>query len=199
MTPLTGKKLLLAPLDWGLGHATRCIPVIRQLISNHCDVWLAGEGAQENLLRKEFPELPFLPLRGYRVKYGRMGFTGKILLQIPSILQSIKDENKWLKQQVSLHGFEAVIADNRYGLYHENVHSILITHQLRIRTTLGKLSEDILQRLNYRMINRFDECWIPDNEGENNLAGELSHSKNLPEIPVKYIGHLSRLEKRFTS
>ena len=105
MTSLAGKKLLVAPLDWGLGHATRCVPVIRDLLNNHCEVWLAGEGAQEKLLREEFPSLPFLPLKGYRVKYAKTGLTGKLLLQVPSILRSIKEENKWLKEQVSKYRF----------------------------------------------------------------------------------------------
>lgn len=192
MTPLTGKKLLVAPLDWGLGHATRCVPVIRDLLNNNCEVWLAGEGAQEKLLREEFPSLPFLPLKGYRIKYGKSGLTGKILLQVPSILRSIKEENKWLKKQVSNHGFDAVISDNRYGLYHEKIFSVFITHQLYIKSSLGKWSEKILQQWNYKLINKFNECWIPDEEGENNLAGDLSHPVKLPSIPVKYIGPLSR-------
>ena len=192
MTSLIGKKLLVAPLDWGLGHATRCVPVIRDLLNNNCEVWLAGEGAQEKILRKEFPSLPFLPLKGYRIKYGKSGLTGKILLQVPSILRSIKEENKWLKQQVSNHGFDAVISDNRYGLYNEKVFSVLITHQLNIKTPLGKWSEKILQQWNYKLINKFNECWIPDDEGENNLGGELSHPFKLPSIPAKYIGPLSR-------
>ena len=192
MTSLIGKKLLVAPLDWGLGHATRCVPVIRDLLNNDCEVWLAGEKAQEKLLREEFPSLPFLPLKGYRIKYGKSGLTGKILLQVPSILRSIKEENKWLKKQVSNHGFDAVISDNRYGLYNEKVFSVLITHQLNIKTPLGKWSEKILQQWNYKLINKFNECWIPDDEGENNLAGELSHPVKLPSIPVKYIGPLSR-------
>ena len=192
MTFLTGKKLLVAPLDWGLGHATRCVPVIRDLLKNDCEVWLAGEGAQEKLLREEFPSLPFLPLKGYRIKYGKSGLTGKILLQVPSILRSIKEENKWLKEQVSNHGFDAVISDNRYGLYNEKVFSVLITHQLNIKTSFGKWSEKILQQWNYKLINKFNECWIPDDKGENNLAGELSHPIKLPSIPVKYIGPLSR-------
>jgi uncharacterized protein (TIGR00661 family) len=193
---LAGKKLLVAPLDWGLGHATRCVPVIRDLLNNHCEVWLAGEGAQEKLLREEFPSLPFLPLKGYRIKYAKTGFTGKILLQVPSILRSIKEENKWLKEQVTKYGFEAVISDNRYGLYHENIFSVFITHQLYIKSSLGKWSEKILQQWNYKFINRFNECWVPDEERENNLAGELSHPLKLPSIPAKYIGPLSRFEKK---
>ncbi len=196
MTPLTGKKLLVAPLDWGLGHATRCVPVIRQLINNDCEVWLASEGAQEKLLREEFPSLPFLPLRGYRIKYAKTGLTGKLLLQIPSLLRSIKEENHWLKEQVSKHQFEAVISDNRYGLYHEKIFSVFITHQLCIKSSLGKWSERFLQKWNYKLIDRFDECWIPDEEGKNNLAGELSHPVTLPAIPVKYIGALSRFVRQ---
>ena len=193
MTALAGKKLLVVPLDWGLGHATRCVPVIRDLLNNDCEVWLAGEGTQEKLLREEFPSLPFLPLKGYRVQYAKTGFAGKILVQIPSILRSIKEEKQWLKEQVTKYGFEAVISDNRYGLHHENIFSVFITHQLCIKSPLGKWSEKILQKWNYKFINRFNECWIPDEEGENNLAGELSHPVKLPLIPTKYIGPLSRL------
>jgi hypothetical protein len=192
MTSLAGKKLLVAPLDWGLGHATRCVPVIRDLINNNCEVWLAGEGTQEKLLREEFPSLSFLPLKGYRIKYAKNGFMGKILLQAPSILRSIREENKWLKEQVSKFGFEAVVSDNRYGLYHEKIFSVFITHQLCIKSSLGKWSEKILQQWNYKFIDRFHECWVPDEKGENNLAGELSHPVNMPLIPTKYIGPLSR-------
>ena len=198
MTSFTGKKLLVAPLDWGLGHATRCVPVIRDLLNQGSEVWLAGEGAQEKLLREEFSSLPFLPLKGYRVKYGKTGLTGRLLLQIPSILQSVKEENSWLKEQVSKYKFDAVISDNRYGLYHKAIFSVFITHQLCIKSALGKWSEKLLQKWNYKLIDRFNECWIPDEQGEDNLAGELSHPATLPAIPVKYIGGLSRFEKNET-
>lgn len=196
MTSLAGKKLLVAPLDWGLGHATRCVPVIKDLINNNCEVWLAGEGAQEKLLREEFPSLPFLPLKGYRIQYAKTGLPGKLLRQIPSILRSIKEENKWLKEQVSRHQFDAVISDNRYGLYHEKLFSVFITHQLCIKSSLGKWSERVLQKWNYKLIDRFNECWIPDEEGKNNLAGELSNPRKLPGIPVRYIGILSRFQRK---
>ena len=195
MTLLAGKKLLVVPLDWGLGHATRCVPVIRDLISNDCKVWLAGEGAQEKLLREEFPFLPFLPLRGYRIAYSKNSLQGKLLLQIPSILRSIREENNWLKEQVIRHGFDAVISDNRYGLHHEKIYSVLITHQLRIKSSFGNWSENVLQKWNYKLIAKFNETWVPDEEGENNWAGQLSHPGKLPAIPVKYIGPLSRFEK----
>jgi hypothetical protein len=140
-------RILVAPLDWGLGHATRCIPIIRELLVQDCDVWLAGEGAQEQLLKNEFPELPFLDLPGYRIRYAKTkrGLLWKMIQQGPKMQQAIRYEHRWLKKAVKEHGFDAVISDNRYGLYHSSVPSFFITHQLTIKSPLGKWTEKILQ------------------------------------------------------
>lgn len=53
--------------------------------------------------------------------------------------------------------------------------------------------ENFLRQLNYRLINRFSECWVPDYEEADNLAGELSHPDVKPAIPVKYLGKLTRI------
>lgn len=189
-------RILVAPLDWGLGHATRCIPVIKELIARGCDVWIGSEGAQAALLQKEFPELPFLALPGYRIGYGSSarGLFWKVIIQIPKMLRVIRSENEWLKQMVAKYDFAAVISDNRYGLHYEKIPCIFITHQLSIKTSLGKWMEKMLQKWNYRFINRFTQCWVPDEEGTNNLAGELSHSEKWPAIPLKYVGVLSRFD-----
>jgi uncharacterized protein (TIGR00661 family) len=189
-------RILVAPLDWGLGHATRCIPIIRELLAQGCEVWLAGEGAQENLLKTEFPRLSFLQLDGYRIRYSRSAvrLVLSIFRQIHQILRAIRKENAWLKKMLIDYNFDAVISDNRYGLYHASVPCIFITHQLTIKSPLGKWTEKILQKRNYKYINRFMECWVPDNIGENNLAGELSHPVKKPTIPVKYTGLLSRFD-----
>ena len=135
-------RILVAPLDWGLGHATRCIPVIYELISQGAEVWIAGEGAPVVLLKNEFPNLHFLPLRGYRIRYAnsRIGLLWTIIRQVPSILKSIKKENTWLRKVVEDYRFDAVISDNRYGLYHPSVPSVFITHQLQIKSPFGKFS-----------------------------------------------------------
>lgn len=197
--PLKEKKpgkprILVAPLDWGLGHATRCIPIIRELLAQGCEVWLAGEGAQEHLLKEEFPQLPFLQLDGYRIRYSRsaIGLLLSIFRQTYKILTAIKKENIWLKKMIAEYDFDGVISDNRFGLYHASVPCIFITHQLAIKSPLGKWSEKILQKRNYRFINRFAACWVPDLESKNNLAAELSHPEKKPVIPLKYIGPLSR-------
>jgi uncharacterized protein (TIGR00661 family) len=191
-----GKKVLVAPLDWGLGHATRCIPIVKALLAADCSVWLAGSGTQEILLKSEFPYLPFLPLSGYGIKYARSGMLVKILMQIPKILSAIRNEQQWLNEIMHEHDFDVIIADNRYGLYHKKAHCIFITHQLRIKSPLGQWSEKMLQRRIHQFINRFNECWVPDEEGENNLTGDLSHPRQLPEVPVTYIGAQSRFHKK---
>ena len=190
-------RVLVAPLDWGLGHATRCIPIIRRLIDDGNEVFLAGEGAQETILRSEFPKLEFIPLKGYRVQYAKSatGLAIQLIRQAPGIQKTIKQENVWLKNIIQQYQLDTIISDNRYGLYNENVNCIFVTHQLMIKTGLGKWSEKILQKKNYDYINRFNSCWVPDFSDENNLSGELGHPGKMPAIPVHYIGPLSRFEK----
>jgi len=191
-------RILVAPLDWGLGHATRCVPIIKEFLVNNCDVWLAGKGIQEGLLRSEFPHLPFLPLFGYDIEYSETsyGFLWKLVTQTPRIISSINAEHKWLKRMVKAHGFDALVSDNRFGLYHSNVPSVFVTHQLSIMSPLGKWSERLLQKWNYQYVNRFTECWVPDLPGDNNLAGELSHPATKPSVEIKYIDPLSRFEEK---
>ncbi len=191
-------KILLAPLDWGLGHATRCIPIVKELLSLDCEVIIAATGVQKALLEQEFPFLPFVELPGYRVKYGKNRALTllKIVAGIPKILIRIKAENAWLRAFQERERVDAVISDNRYGLYHADVFSVFITHQLLIRTPFGSRIDGILQRIQYRWLNRFSICWVPDLPGKDSLAGELSHPRQLPSIPVRYIGTLSRFEKK---
>ena len=190
-------RILLAPLDWGLGHATRCIPIIKELLNQKCEVWIAASGAQRTLLEEEFPSLPFVEIPGYNIKYGKnRAFTLlKIVGAIPKILIRIKREKSWLRQFLTTQEFDAVISDNRYGLHAPGIFSVFITHQLHIRTPFGRMTDALLQRLNYRAIQRFSLCWIPDQEGAGSLAGGLSHPDRLPVIPLRYIGILSRFER----
>jgi UDP:flavonoid glycosyltransferase YjiC (YdhE family) len=194
-------KILIAPLDWGLGHATRCIPIIKELLTLQCEVIIAATGLQKALLEQEFPGLPLVELPGYDIKYGKnRAFTAlKIIRLIPKILIRIKRENSWLRRFVRREQPDIVISDNRYGMYCKGVISVFMTHQLRIKTPSGGLIDRWLQRINYRAIRRFSICWIPDWEEDAGqkytLAGELSHPDRLPVIPVRYIGPLSRFGK----
>lgn len=190
------QTVLIAPLDWGLGHATRCIPIINALLKNGYEVLVATDGLQQILLQKEFPQLQFLQLKGYNIRYSKTKWLLplKLLLQIPKILLAIKNEHRWLDKIIAANKIDVVISDNRFGLYSSKARCIFITHQLTIKAPFILL-EQWLQKINYSFINKFNFCWIPDVAGEENIAGILSHPKLLPEIPVHYIGLLSRFEK----
>jgi len=188
------KTILVAPLDWGLGHTTRCIPLISKLLEKRHHVILAGDKAQEVLLTTEFPGIPFLPLKGYNIKYGTSGKKTvlQLLWQAPGILKSAKKENEWLGSVIKKYSIDAVLSDNRFGLYSSQIPSVFITHQLYIASPLGAITAQWVQKRNYSFINKFSECWVPDFPEANSLAGKLSHPEKKPSIPVKYIGPLSR-------
>ncbi|HRQ50459.1 MAG TPA: glycosyltransferase family protein [Agriterribacter sp.] len=190
-------KILVAPLDWGLGHATRCIPIINELVSRNCVVWIAAGGNSLRLLRKQFPLLPFLHSDGYNIIYHntKSGFRWTMVKQIPAIIASVKREHRWLKKAMDEYHFDVIISDNRYGLYSGKAFSVFITHQLGIKTGMGKLADKLIQKINYRQIRKFDECWVPDFKGTENLAGDLSHPAVLPPH-TSYTGALSRFEKK---
>ena len=180
---------MVCPLDWGLGHATRCIPIVYEFLNLGCKVIIGTSGSQKALLEQEFPNLTFLDLKGYEVEYPKTGsMTLKMLLQLPKINNAIKEEHCWLDKVIDEHQIDLVVSDNRYGLWNKKVKSILITHQIFVKAPVGEgWIENVLK--NY--FDKFSEIWIPDVEGENNLSGDLSHKKQLPN-KFKFIGILSR-------
>jgi uncharacterized protein (TIGR00661 family) len=195
--PIHPKRVLVAPLDWGLGHATRCIPIINALLEAGCTVTLAGEKETAKLLKNEFPQLEILFLKGYRIRYPRKGifFIPKMLIQLPKVLRAIKYEHAWLKvQQAVMQGkWDLVISDNRYGLHHPNLNTVIITHQLGIISGMGKYFDNLMVKYTHRWLNAFQQIWVPDYPYENNLSGILSRPQVMPEN-VRYIGPLSRLQ-----
>lgn len=189
------KTVLVAPLDWGLGHTTRCIPIINRLLNSGKRVILAGNPVQQQIFATEFPGLDCIPLEGYGIRYGRGKWNTMLglITQLPKLTRAIRRENAWLREVVSKHGIDMVVSDNRYGLYHPNIHSVILTHQLAIRPPWGRMGMGLLQKWNYRQLERFNECWVPDWEEEPAcLAGELSHPSKPPKIPLWYMGPLSR-------
>lgn len=190
------QKVLVAPLDWGLGHATRCIPIIYELLAVGIEVIIAADGQTKKLLQNEFPELVFIDLQGYNVKYSsnRHWLPATLLLQIPRVLRRIYKEHQWLKKVITQHKITAVISDNRLGLFNKTITSVYITHQLNIKTGTS-FTTWLAQKVHYFFINRYSQCWVPDNSSIYNLSGTLSHPKKLPIVPVHYLGPLSRFIK----
>ena len=193
---LNNNRILIAPLDWGLGHATRSVPIIKQLLLQNCTIFIGAEGSTAKLLKSEFPDITILSLKGYQVKYSksRFSFLWKIITQLPRISKVIHYEKRWVEDAIKTHNINGVISDNRLGFYSNKIPSVYITHQLLIKTGLN-LFDTIAQKIHYHFIDKFSACWVPDFEKELTLAGDLSHPKKLPNITVQYLGALSRFNK----
>lgn len=187
------KTILVAPLHWGLGHATRCIPIIQALIEHGYKPLIASDGGALELLRKEFPEVESIELPSYQISYSKKasGFLWKLILDSPKMLKAIKRERKVVKALVKEGRIQGIISDNRLGVRSKKVPSVFITHQLNVLTgNTTKLSTFLHQKV----IKKFDACWLPDFEGNDNLSGKLGHPDELLENTV-YIGPLSRMKK----
>jgi len=183
------KKILVAPLNWGLGHATRCIPIIEALIRYDFIPILAGDGASLELLRREFPELTYYKLPSTKVYYSENGslLKYKLLLQTPKLLRAVYMEHKRVEEIHKLEGLSGIISDNRFGVRFDTIPSIYITHQIQV---LSGGTSALTSRFHQQIMSKFSECWIPDFES-NNLAGELS-KRGKESLSLKYIGPLSR-------
>jgi uncharacterized protein (TIGR00661 family) len=186
------KRILVAPLDWGIGHSTRCIPVINALISNNYEVILAADSRPLHLLITEFPELEIIRFEGYNIKYSKyLPMSLSIIFQIPKLLWNIKKENAALEEIIKEYRINGVISDNRFGLYSSKVPCVFITHQLQIQSPYFMGS---IRHFNYKYINKYSACWVMDDE-KINLAGNLSKPNSLPNN-TQYIGIQSRFEKQ---
>ncbi|MBM3432829.1 MAG: glycosyl transferase family 28 [Bacteroidetes bacterium] len=187
-------RVLVAPLDWGLGHATRCIPLIRQLLDDGNQVFLAGSGASGHLLRLTFPELDYKEIPSHNIYYAGSGKgqTCTLLQQLPALFRQMKKEKQWLQSYLNTQPIDKLISDNRYGLHHPRIQNILITHQLGLRSGVGVFFDRMLQKILCRLLKNFNEVWVPDHEKEPTLSGELGHPSYTPPIPIRYLGPLSR-------
>jgi len=189
--PKSRLKILVAALDWGLGHAARCIPVVLELQAQGAAVWLAGSGQSLTLLRNEFPDLPFLELPAYDIRYHRKNMIRSIGSQAFKILRTIIAEHFVLRKFVRRQGIDAVVSDCRFGCFTRRATCVFITHQLHIRTPNAWLSK-VVNVFNRWFIRRYDALWIPDLPTGGGLAGALSH----PALPGgRYIGLLSRMKR----
>ena len=188
------KRVLVAPLDWGLGHATRCIPIIEALQKRRVEIFIASSGSALALLRKEFPALTFFSLPSYRVRYPNRGsFVFSMFLQIPKISAAISREHEQMDKLVADSKIDLIISDNRYGCWSSSIPSVFIGHQLNIQLpSTWRILKPTFDWLHKRMIRKFDQCWVPD-ETQINLTGDLSQ---LSSLEIRKIGILSRFQKR---
>ena len=178
-------RILVAPLDWGLGHASRCIPIVEALLAAQMEPVIAAQGQGKALLQLHFRELEFIDLPGFEASYpAGSGMTWHLLKRLPALLHAIWQEHRLLDVAIDRYHLQGVISDNRYGLWSRKVTSVFVTHQLQIKA--GVFSRGI-NAINHWFMGKFAHCWVPDAAGEASLAGELSQGQG-----VQRIGFLSR-------
>jgi len=192
--PSERKTILLCVLNWGIGHAARCVPLIEKWLRENKCVVIASDGAALQMLQVEFPDLLFEKLPPYNVQYDKGGnMVFAMARQLPKFINAINEEHKALNSLIEKYQPELVVSDSRFGCHTAKTKSVFITHQLHlIMPAAWKWMQPIVNHFNHKQIAKFDECWVPDVEGKSNLSGKLSH----PALPnVQYIGTLSRFKK----
>ncbi|MFK8044407.1 MAG: glycosyltransferase family protein [Crocinitomicaceae bacterium] len=186
---IINSKILISALDWGFGHTTRTSVLIKQLLNQNNELVFAGNSEQTRFIKKQFSEVSTLPLEGYNVVLSSSKNTYlQVLKQTPKILNAIKNERFWLQKQLKETPFDFVISDNRYGLNHQSIPCIILTHQTELQIPFGKKVINYFLR---KQLNHFSTCWIPDYPNQS-LSGDLS-SGSL-KIPTVFIGPLSRFK-----
>ena len=184
----------MCPLDWGIGHASRCVPIVNALRMQGWNVIVAADGRPYEFYRYEYPKQELLRFPGVEIRYPKgNSMILAMAARVPRLVAGLRDEHNLLKKLVIETGANLVISDNRYGCWHPHVKSVFMTHQLNIMMPSGfEFASSLLKRINYSFIRKFDECWIPDSEDEGGLSGRLSHCLRLPDH-CHFIGPLSRL------
>ena len=203
-------KILVAPLNWGLGHASRCVPLVQQFIDEGHEVIIAGDGVSLTLLRRHFPKLRYVYLAPLNLRYGKGNRQVWAMVKaMPHLLSWAMKDHAILQAVLREERFDMVLSDNRFGLYpskkskeaNPNLRSVYMTHQLHIFLPRGwRWLEGIAERLHARVCAKYNnEVWVPDYEEiERSLSGELGHPKisgfRIQDSEVRYIGPQSRFE-----
>jgi len=189
-------KILISPLDWGLGHASRCIPLIQLLLDNNFEVIVASSESPKKIIQDEFPNIEYIEFPCVTIRYSeKIPAFLKISMQIPKFLYGILLERIYIRKIIKEKNINLIISDNRYGFFSKKIPSIFITHQLAIKLPkILSFFEKSLYYLHKKIISKFDKIFIPDNAGEDNASGDLSHRFPKPENAV-FIGILSRFKQ----
>lgn len=187
------KRILVCPLNWGIGHATRCVPVIQAIVDAGHSVVIAADEGPLALLTEAFPALDYIVFPGYKPTYSSS--SSQVLAmanQLPELFRSVAEENRFIDKTISKDSIHAIISDNRYGAYSHKIPSVFISHQLNVQLPVWLFAaKPILDYAFHRFINKFDECWVPDIDTTLSVSGSLSDHNGI-KIPVFRIGLLSR-------
>ena len=175
-------NILICPLEWGLGHAGRMIPLAKKLYERNNNIFIGAGEEHLSLFRNELLGVTYISFPGFRPGYSRhLPQYLVLLLEMPILLFHITQEHFRLKKIIRDYNIDIVISDNRFGLWNKNVQTVYITHQPLIPfPKLFRFLEVPGVLLHRFIIKKYSFCFIPDLPGEINISGRLSHGLKLP-------------------
>ena len=192
-------RVLVAPLNWGLGHAARCVPLVNRFLAQGDEVVLGGDGESLVLLRKHFPTLQTIRFADLSLSYSAgKSQVGAMLRALPKIVCAAWKDHCLLGELLDRELFDLVVSDNRFGLVSRKTRCVYVTHQLHIRLPRRyRRLEPLAARLHGWIGRHYTEVWVPDyDEAERSLSGALGHTEKQRYATVRYIGPLSRFDGR---
>jgi hypothetical protein len=199
------RRILFVPLDWGLGHATRLVPLIEEAVRCGDEVWIGGNGRSGAWLKARFPDLPLEAAPEWTLRH-RKHLAWDFLGNLFSFGRGLRADRRWANQTAERLGLTHLVSDHRYGLKvdagKDGVVSVLVLHQA-VPALPGlwrwprwmEAASWLLWPWFRRTMRDFDEVWIPDHaEKARALAPALSHFGGLRNLglPVRYLGWQSR-------
>jgi len=191
-------KILFGVFDWGIGHATRDIPLITALLKKN-QVHIISTGRALKILREYFTDrclyhdVTSLYPPYTKTPFFKINFT----VSIPKMLASLLHARKGTEKIISAEKFDIVISDCRYDTYDRPENSFFINHQLRFKTPLGA-ERSFEAFLAWRM-KKYKYIIVPDYD-KKNLSKRLSHNlRYISRDRIKYIGIISHIKKLDTA
>jgi uncharacterized protein (TIGR00661 family) len=185
-------NIVFTILNWGLGHAVRCITIIDYLKNNGHNIHIASDGIALDFLKETYPDLVFHELPSYGIKYKYTFMPLNIIEKGPRLIKTLFNEHRATKQIVKANQIDLIINDNRLACFHNEKPSVFISHQLTIPVR-NRAFRKFTNFLHHLFINKYDYCWIPDFKDTNNLAGDISYSTR-KSPPKQYLGPLTTLK-----
>jgi len=186
-------KIVFGVFDWGIGHATRDIPLITELLKTN-QVHIISTGRALKLLKDHFgDECRYYDVPSVYPPYTKTPFFKmKFVFLLLKIIRSLQYARERSRKIIDAK-FDMVISDCRYDIYDNPDNSYLINHQLRFNIPFG--AERIFERWLAGRMQKYKYVIVPDFE-QKNLSGKLSHNlRYISREKIKYIGILSHLAK----
>lgn len=186
---IQNERILYSFLNWGKGHLSRSIELIKQLSEQHNELFICCSEADFDCLKSYVSNLNWITFEGYPLQFSGEGNFGKdLLLSRKALLRFVAHEFKKVEELVAEHQISLVISDHRYGFRSEKVPSIFITHQVQLALKWWQFPAQLLHK---NWLKLFNHIWIMDTS-DSALAGKLSHQGKFKN--ASYIGHFSRFE-----